>query len=137
MSIEFKRRVKPKAVVDLIPMIDIVFQLVIFFMVATTFKTTTGLELELPDAGLVSEISTAPLKISVIDADNIMIDKKKTNLANFKTVLQNEVVKDTVAKRSVVIYGDKIMHYQLLIDVMDILRIEGYESIDLALKKKQ
>lgn len=137
MAIEFKRRIKPKVVVDMVPMIDIVFQLVIFFMVATTFKTTTGMELEIPAASLVSEISTAPLKISILSKDNILVGTKKTTLDNFKTILQEEVVKDSVAKRSVVLYGDKKMNYELLIEVMDVLRIEGYESIDLALTKRQ
>ena len=136
MAIQFKKRNKPKTIVDLIPMIDIVFQLVIFFMVATTFKTTTGIELELPNAQEVTTISTSPLKITVIDAENIIIGNKKTDLQNFKNVLNQEVIRDSSIKQSVIIYGNKKMEYQLLIDVMDILRIAGYESIDLALKKK-
>ena len=136
MSIQFNRRIKPKANVDLIPMIDIVFQLVIFFMIATTFKTTTGMELELPKAKLVSTISTTPLKVTIIDKDNILIGKKRTDLFNFERVLTQEVIIDSSIRQSVVIYGDKRMEYQLLVDIMDILRIAGYNSIDLALKKK-
>lgn len=136
MAINFTRRHKPKALVDMIPMIDIVFQLVIFFMVATTFKTITGIELDMPKADYISTISTTPLKITIKDNDNIFIEDKKTDINSFHNILKREVIKDKSIKKKVIIYGDKSIEYQLLIDVMDALRIEGYESIDLAIKKR-
>lgn len=117
----------------MIPMIDIVFQLVIFFMVATTFKTTTGLELNIPQAKNITTISSTPLKVYVHDENLITIGDVKTDRKNFESVLQSTAVSD---QKSVIIYGNRAMEYQLLIDIMDILRSSGYESIDLALKKK-
>jgi len=136
MSIKFVRRNKPRALVDMVPMIDIVFQLIIFFMVATTVKTITGMELDMPKAENLTNISSAPLKIVVSSRTNIIIGDKKTNIADFRKILQNEIKKDYSLKKSVIIYGDKSIEYQLLIDVMDVLRVEGYESIDLAINKK-
>jgi len=43
MTIE--RRLKPQINIDLTPLIDIIFQLVIFFMISSTFKTAPGIEL--------------------------------------------------------------------------------------------
>lgn len=136
MAIKFVKRHKPKSLVDMIPMIDIVFQLVIFFMVATTFKTTTGIEMNMPNADYLSIIATTPLKIMIKDKDNIFIEDKKTDINSFYSVLKREVIKDSSIKRKIIIYGDKDISYQLLIDVMDSLRIEGYESIDLAVRKR-
>lgn len=131
--IKFVTRNKPKAVVDMIPMIDIVFQLVIFFMVATTFKTTTGLELNIPQAKTVATISSTPLKVYIQDENLITVGDYKTDLENFNQILNKVATSD---KKNVIIYGNKAMEYQLLIDIMDTLRSNGYESIDLALKKK-
>ncbi|MBP7553920.1 MAG: biopolymer transporter ExbD [Spirochaetes bacterium] len=136
MSIKFVRRNKPRALVDMVPMIDIVFQLIIFFMVATTVKTITGMELDMPKAENLTNISSAPLKIVVSSRANIIIGDKKTDIAGFRKILQTELKKDYSQKKSVIIYGDKSIEYQLLIDVMDVLRVEGYESIDLAINKK-
>ncbi len=136
MGIKFIRRHKTKSVIDMVPMIDIVFQLVIFFMVATTFKVTTGIELDMPKADYLSTISTTPLKITIKDKDNIFIEDKKTDINSFHYVFKKQVIKDSSIKKKVIIYGNKDIEYQLLIDVMDVLRIEGYESIDLAIKKK-
>jgi biopolymer transport protein ExbD len=41
-----ERRLKPQISLDLTPLIDVVFQLVIFFMISTTFNTAPGIEIE-------------------------------------------------------------------------------------------
>lgn len=132
MGINFTRRHKPKALVDLVPMIDIVFQLVIFFMVATTFKTTSGIELELPRAKEVTEITETPLNISILSRNTIYINERKTTLEELPRLIGEY----KSSHKSAIVYGSKAMEYQLLIDVMDILRVEGFDGIDLAIDKK-
>ena len=44
----FKQRLKPSVKADMVPMIDVVFQLVIFFMVSSTFIQTPGISIVLP-----------------------------------------------------------------------------------------
>ena len=134
-AIRFARKNKPKSFIDMVPMIDIIFQLIIFFMFATTLKTIDVVELNLPNAKYVTTIPTAPLNISVIDYDTLYIDKKKVDFKGFEKIIKSESIKKD-KNRNIVIYGNKEMEYQLLIDVMDILRINGFESIDLALNKK-
>ncbi len=135
MTIKFQRKLKIISAVDMIPMIDIVFQLVIFFMVATTFKVTTGMELNLPDANKVSTVKASTIRITVKDKNNIFIDNYKTDISNLNNVIKNFIIKDRSIKQSVIIYGDSKMDYDLLIDVMDYLRINGFKSIDLAVRK--
>ena len=130
--IRFAARNKPKAVVDMIPMIDIVFQLVIFFMVATTFNTTTGMELNIPNAKQVSNVPTSTLQVYIRNRSDIKVGDIQTDMSHFEQNLP-AVGND---KKSVIIYGNKDVEYQLLIVVMDILRQNHYESIDLAIKKR-
>ncbi len=136
MAIQFNKRLRAKAVVDMAPMIDIVFQLVIFFMVATTFKTTTGMELVIPKAENISTISETPLKITIIDRENIIIGNKKVAFSDVSTVLASTPASDSGERKSVILFGDKKMEYNLLIDIMDILKSNGYDSLDLAIDKK-
>ena len=136
MSIKFSRKIKPKAILDMVPMIDIIFQLIIFFMVATTFKTTTGFEMDLPDAKFVDVISKTSLNITIIDKQNIFINDKRYSIENLEVFFKTEFKRNTKIKQSIIIYGDSNIEYQLLIDIMDILRIAGYDNIDLAINKK-
>ena len=116
----------------MIPMIDIVFQLVIFFMVATTFKPTSGMELNIPNAKQVSNVPTSTLQVYIRNRSDIKVGDIQTDMSHFEQNLP-AVGND---KKSVIIYGNKDVEYQLLIDVMDILRQNHYESIDLAIKKR-
>ena len=136
MAIKFNRRLKTKVVLDMAPMIDIVFQLIIFFMLATQVKVTTGMEFELPKAENLSNIAQTPLKITIISEKSIVVGSKKTNLANFSVVLSESTSADVTAQKSVILYGNKSIEYELLIQVMDTLKECGYDSIYLALDRK-
>jgi biopolymer transport protein ExbD len=134
MAISFTKKNKNKSYIDMIPMIDIIFQLTIFFMVATTFKVTSGMELELPKAATLSDITTTQLSVYIVNENQIMVGNMATSFSELPNVILNESKNSSA--RSVIIYGDKNMEYNLLIEVMDILRKNGYMSIDLALTKR-
>lgn len=137
MAVKFNRRLKTKVVLDMAPMIDIVFQLIIFFMLATQVKITTGMEFELPKAENLSKIAETPLKITVVNKNSIMVGTKKTNLTNFSAILSESTVIGSNDRKSVILYGNKSIEYELLINIMDILKEHGYDSIDLALDRKR
>lgn len=137
MAVKFNRRLKTKVVLDMAPMIDIVFQLIIFFMLATQVKITTGMEFELPKAENLSKIAETPLKITVVNKNSIMVGTKKTNLTNFSAILSESAVTESNDRKSVILYGNKSIEYELLINIMDILKEHGYDSIDLALDRKR
>ena len=137
MAVKFNRRLKTKVLLDMAPMIDIVFQLIIFFMLATQVKITTGMEFELPKAENLSKIAETPLKITVVNKNSIMVGTKKTNLINFSAILSESAVTGSNDRKSVILYGNKSIEYELLINIMDILKEHGYDSIDLALDRKR
>ena len=122
MAVKFNRRLKTKVVLDMTPMIDIVFQLIIFFMLATQVKITTGMEFELPKAENLSKIAETPLKITVVNKNSIMVGTQKTNLTNFSVILSESAVTGSNDRKSVILYGNKSIEYELLINIMDILR---------------
>ena len=133
MLISLKRK-NNKSNIDMIPMIDIIFQLIIFFMVATTFKITSGMELELPKATALSDVAATQLSVYIINEDQIMVDNMMTSFGELSAIILDESKKSST--RGIIIYGDRGMEYSLLIEVMDILKQNGYSKIDLALTKK-
>ena len=82
MTIE--RRLKPQINVDLTPLIDIVFQLVIFFMISSTFKTAPGIELMLPDSGTATTITITEMSIVAVSEDEVYVNKIRTTAAGAK-----------------------------------------------------
>jgi len=48
--VRIRRRARPEVGIDLVPLIDVVFMLLIFFMVSTTFQKETGIKIDLPES---------------------------------------------------------------------------------------
>lgn len=130
---QFRRRLKPNAVVDLIPMIDVVFQLVVFFMVSSTFVMTPGINLDLPQSTSSEPVVMTRLVVTVGSEDEIYLNRDKYDLQGLHRALQTlgEAGNGSDQVRSVVIEGDKDVSYDLMVRVLDVLRRNGYRGVNL------
>lgn len=130
MTIE--RRLKPQVNVDLTPMIDIVFQLVIFFMISSTFKTAPGIELTLPDSGTATTITITEMSIVAVSEDEVYVNKIRTTAAGAETVVRGELEGRTAAEVQAVLEAGAEAPYQLVVTLLDALRINGIDSVGLS-----
>ena len=130
----FKRRLKPVASVDLIPMIDVIFQLVVFFMVSSTFIITPGIPLEFPDSTTAEPIVINKLIVTIISENELYLNEDRTSLANLPEVINSFSEKSEEEIGSVILEGDRSASYSLMINVLDILRESGFTGINLRMK---
>lgn len=129
----FNRRLKPTVVVDLVPMIDVVFQLVIFFMVSSTFIMTPGIALDLPTSTSSEPVVMDRLVVTVASAEEVYVNRRRTDLAGLGAAL-DEVTpsrEEAAAVRSVVLEGSRAVSYEVLVSVLDQLRSRGYRAVNL------
>jgi len=131
----FKRTLQPVVNVDLIPMIDIVFQLVVFFMVSTTFVITPGIGLVLPSSSTAEQVAMTNLVITVVSADEVYLNKEATDMAGLEERLRGVSTFGAEDVRSVIVEGDRSVSYALMIDVLDILRTTGFRGVNLKTKE--
>jgi biopolymer transport protein ExbD len=109
---------------DITPMIDIVFQLLIFFMVTAVFAITPGLDIKLPEA----EEAQAPEKENlfiVVDQDgNMKLNHQEVTFSNLKERLQfkREQLDNTTM---IIIQGDERSTHGQIVQIMDIARQVG------------
>jgi biopolymer transport protein ExbD len=110
---------KELAMPDLTPMIDVVFQLLIFFMVTAVFAITPGLDIKLPE----SEEAQAPEKENlfiVVDQDgNMKLNHKSVTFATLKEELQakRQLLDNTTM---LIIQGDERSAHGQIVQIMDI-----------------
>ena len=130
----FKRRLKPVSTVDLIPMIDVIFQLVVFFMVSSTFIITPGITLELPSSSTAEPVILSQLVITIVSENELYINDKTASLSTMANQLNNTEIKSKVENTNVIIEGDRKVSYSLMIKVLDILRQNGFTGISLKMK---
>lgn len=133
---KFQRRLKPQVTVDLVPMIDVVFQLVIFFMVATTFIVTPGIGLTFPAAATSEPVAMTKLVITVGGRDEIYLNQEQHSISSLDERLQEmraqeEEKAEQEIKRTVVLEGDENIEYSLLVEALDVLRKNGYTGVNL------
>ena len=131
---QFRRRLKTSATVDLIPMIDVVFQLVVFFMVSSTFILTPGININLPESTTAEPVAVSKLVITVVGENEIYVNKDRYSLSQFAKALES-IERDEGG--SLILEGDSGVEYSLLVKVLDILRKNGYYGVNLRTKETQ
>ena len=128
---QFRRRLKPNANVDLVPMIDVVFQLVVFFMVSSTFILTPGISLSLPESSSSEPVIMTKLVVSILGEDEIYLNKEKYSLAGLYSALAEMDDENRNGIKTVVIEGDRQVSYEVIVNVLDILRKHGFKGVNL------
>lgn len=127
----FERRLKPQTNVDLTPLIDVVLQLIIFFMITSVFKTAPGIELTLPKSATSQAVSLTEIHITAVSEQEIYVNKVRTELSGLGPILKKQLEGFAAQDLSVTVEGDQAATYQLMVNVLDELRRQGVASASL------
>lgn len=127
----FQRRLRTNSDVNLVPMIDVVFQLVIFFMVSTTFSVNPGISLALPDSTTAEPVAMTKLVVSIISEEEIYLNQDQYNLYTIDNALASIGDETQEEIQTVVVEGDKNVSYELMIKVLDVLRKNNFKGMNL------
>lgn len=114
---------------DLTPLIDVVFLLLIFFIVSTTFNKYGNIDIDLPTSTLISEENDDKNLEIIIDKDNryfITFGNKKNVEITF-----DEIDYYLNGAKSVSITGDKDLKYQNIIDIITKVKKHGIENLGI------
>lgn len=133
---QFRRRLSTRANVDLVPMIDVVFQLVIFFMLSSTFVQTPGISMVLPESTTAEPVVMTRLVVTVVSSDEVYLNKEPYDLEGLSEALASLSEDEKEQIETAVIEGDRSVSYSLLVDVLDILRTNGFRGVNLKLTEK-
>lgn len=124
-----KRRTKRRnlATPDLTPLIDVVFLLLIFFMLVTTFDRYSGFKLELPKGDMISETSKAMYEL-VIDKDenHFLLMDKISNPITLETIGEKVLNVEKIA-----ISADKNLKYETVVKAISTLKNNGVDKVEL------
>ncbi|NVK51743.1 MAG: biopolymer transporter ExbD [Flavobacteriaceae bacterium] len=130
MNIRGRNKVNPNF--NMSSMTDIVFLLLIFFMLTSTLVTVSAIDVLLPKAGGKTENKTS-VAVSITNASLFYVDKTKVSEANLETEILKNVGKDKA--KTVVIRGDKDVPYKKVMKIIDIANRNKLKMI-LAVKSR-
>ena len=117
-------------VADLTPMLDVVFIMLIFFIVTATFIKETGIEVNRPDTKTAQFKKTVSLLVAVSPDSGIWIDKKKVDVRNVRPLMERLHAENP--KGGLVIQADMDSKVEKVLAIMDAARTIGIVQVAIA-----
>ncbi|MGP8288651.1 ExbD/TolR family protein [Vreelandella zhanjiangensis] len=114
--------------VNLTPMLDVVFIMLIFFIVTTSFIKESGIEIERPESSAASPRPEAQVLVAITPEGAIWVDGKPVDVHQ----VGREVAGMLTEQGSAVIQADRESTTGLLIEVMDRLKEAGVDQVAVA-----
>ena len=118
------------AAINLTPLIDMVFILLIFFAVNSTFVKFPGVEVDQPVARSATIQESATILIAVTDDGEIWIDRNQVDIRRLRGVIERLFIETPDA--SVVVLSDQNSRTGIVVDVIDQARLAGADKVALA-----
>ncbi len=115
---------------DLTPMLDVVFILLIFFIVTTSFVKETGIDINRPSATTAEKKSKGNILIAISANGDIWIDNREIDIRAVRANIQQ--LKAQYPQSSVIIQADQDARTGKLVKVMDQVRLAGVQNISIA-----
>ncbi|WP_338562710.1 biopolymer transporter ExbD [Erwinia sp. E_sp_B04_7] len=127
---------KQKAHIELIPMIDVMMFLLVFFvLISLNVIPSQGLKTQLPSANTTQELKPQQKAILTLGEGNtLQLDGKDQSLASLVDTLRQQQTGDE--KTTIIVNSDKSVPVERLVEVMDTLRQGGFFSISIATRKR-
>ncbi|MDR2033252.1 MAG: biopolymer transporter ExbD [Helicobacteraceae bacterium] len=129
-----KRRNEEDASVDMTPMLDIVFIMLIFFIVTASFVKESGISVNSPSAATAQAQDKASIMIAINEAGEIWIDGRMTDIRALRANVTR--LKALNPEGAVIIQADANAKTYLLVEAMDQARQAGVENVSIAARRK-
>ena len=116
--------------INITPMLDIVFIMLIFFIVTTSFIKETGIDVNRPQAQTALPRERGNILIAVSGGNQIWMQKKQVDLGQVRALVEGALAENP--ESSVIIIADEEADTGIVIDIMDQVRLGGVSHIALA-----
>ncbi len=116
--------------INITPMLDVVFIMLIFFIVTTSFIKETGIDPNRPEAETAIANKHGNILIAISEFDQVWMNKNQVELAKIRAMVESAVAE--IPESSVIIIADEKASTGVLIDLMDQVRLGGVANIMVA-----
>jgi biopolymer transport protein ExbD len=125
-----RNRAKSESEVNLTPMLDVVFIMLIFFIVTASFVKESGIDITRPGASTAVRMEKGNILIAITANDQIWMNRRQVDPRALRANVERMHAENP--QGSVVIQADKLAKTGLLVKVMDAARSAGVKSVSLA-----
>ncbi len=123
-----------RVTLDMSPMMDIVFLLLIFFLVTSTFLPDAGMDLELPKSTTATPSEMAPTMISVAEDGAVQLDGEAITVEELE---QRVAALPEADRQKITVRADARVDYGVIVRIIDALRNAGVTGLSLPMDAVQ
>jgi biopolymer transport protein ExbD len=116
--------------IDITPMLDVVFIMLIFFIVTATFIKESGIDVDKPSAATAVVQEKASILVAIDAENNVWINRRQVDIRSVRSIVERLHAENP--KGTLVIQADKESKNDILVQVMDASRRAGVYDIALA-----
>ncbi len=118
---------------DLTPMLDVVFIMLIFFIVTTSFVKAAGIDINTPIAESTEQKENTTIMVAISSDGEVWIDKRQVEVRTVRSIISR--MHQENPEGAVMIQSDKQATTEVLLSVMDQIRLAGISNIAVAAAK--
>ena len=130
MDFDTRSRIKPE--LNMAPLIDVVFLLLIFFMLTSNMVKLEAIDLELPSSGTASAVDKKLINVSLLADGSYFLDKAAISATDLTSKLKELFTADP--QQAIILSVEKTADAQGMVTAMDLIRNSGGSNISLATK---
>lgn len=119
-----------EAEINITPMLDIVFIMLIFFIVTTSFTKETGAAITKPEADQAISLQNGTILVGIKSNDDIYMNKRQIELREVRSMVERAKAENP--EGSVVIVADKDSRIGTVTQVMDQVKLAGIQGISIS-----
>jgi len=125
-----KAREEDEAEVNLTPMLDVVFIMLIFFIVTASFVKESGIDINRPDAATATVKERGNILVAITESNQVWIDRRQVDIRSVRANIERLHAENP--QGAVVIQADQNSKNGLLVQVMDAARQAGVFNVSIA-----
>ena len=125
---DIERRKKVSVELNIAPLIDVVFQLLLFFVLTTSYVTNPGIEVALPKAASAVPVQKEHIELYITKENAVYYNNEKVTLDNLKKRLENM----SSLSKTVILKADKSVELGMVVQVIDVVKQTDIKDLVIA-----
>lgn len=131
---EFERRKRRHTHIDMAPLVDVVFNLLLFFVITYNVTVDSGIRIRLPESQTAESQVVSPLVISLSSEGDVFVGDDRVEIEALPEIVRERLAADS--ETSIRIKADQQAHVAMLIKVVDGVKLAGCTAFSIITEKR-
>ena len=127
---QFHEKKRRKVIINITSLIDVLFLLLIFFMISSTFVEQPGMKLELPESKSSTTEKIKELILEINSDQSMVLNQEPVTIENLEQKFRDLL--PSLEEKSLVLKADKNVSHGTVVKVMDLAKLCGLEKLIIA-----